>query len=136
MLEVLRALDFAHSRGIIHRDIKPNNIMLSLDTNEVTIIDWGLAEFFHSERELSARVATLPYKPPEILLGSTTYDYSFDMWSFGCIFASLVLQREILFRGCDHTDQLAQIARVLGLPELLQLVHFLSLQIVNERLWG
>lgn len=54
------------------------------------MIDWGLAEFYHPDREYNVRVASRYYKGPELLVDLQTYDYSLDMWSLGCMFASMV----------------------------------------------
>ena len=89
-LNKIKALDFAHCQGIMHRDVKLKNLIIESDTNNVRLIDWGLAEFFYPNFEYSLRVGTKPYKAPELLLGYNKYDYSLDLWSLGCIFASAV----------------------------------------------
>lgn len=85
-----KALDYAHCKGIMHRDIKLKNLIIESETNNVRLIDWGLAEFYFNKYEYSIRVGTKPYKAPELLLGNNKYDYSLDIWSLGCIFASAV----------------------------------------------
>lgn len=81
--EILRGLDDCHSKGIIHRDIKPHNIMIDHEKRKLRIIDWGLAEFYHKCEEYNVRVASRYFKGPELLIGYRTYDYSLDMWSLG-----------------------------------------------------
>lgn len=102
-----QALDFVHSRGIIHRDVKPGNVMIDPATRKVSsfpfrallcsmiftqlrLIDWGLAEFYHPGTDYHIRVGSRYYKGPELLVGFKRYDYSLDMWSLGCMLASLV----------------------------------------------
>jgi casein kinase II subunit alpha len=76
--------------GIMHRDIKPHNIIVNPKSMELRVIDWGLAEFYFPNQEYSVKVASRFYKPPELLLNNTRYDYSLDIWSLGCIFAAMV----------------------------------------------
>lgn len=78
MFELLKALDFCHSRGIIHRDVKPLNILIDHSQRKLRLIDWGLAEFYHPREELNVRVASRYYKGPELLVDYVFYDYSLD----------------------------------------------------------
>jgi casein kinase II subunit alpha len=118
MFEVLKALDFAHSNGIMHRDVKPHNIMIDHAQRKLRLIDWGLAEFYHANREYNVRVASRYYKAPELLVDLQDYDYSLDMWSLGCTLAGMIFRKEPFFKGNDNFDQLVKIARVLGTEEL------------------
>ncbi|KAF4723106.1 Casein kinase II subunit alpha [Perkinsus olseni] len=120
MREILKALDFCHSQGIMHRDVKPHNIMIDHAHRKLRLIDWGLAEFYHPHREYNVRVASRYYKGPELLVDLQTYDYSLDMWSLGCMLAGMTFRREPFFHGHDNYDQLVKIARVLGTDELFE----------------
>ena len=57
---------------------------------QLRLIDWGLAEFYHPGQEYNVRVASRYFKGPELLVDYQEYDYSLDMWSFGCMLASMV----------------------------------------------
>ncbi|KAJ2156642.1 Casein kinase II subunit alpha [Coemansia sp. RSA 552] len=116
--ELLKALDFAHSRGIMHRDVKPHNVMIDHEKRTLRLIDWGLAEFYHPGTDYNVRVASRYFKGPELLVDYTPYDYSLDMWSLGCMFGSMIFRKEPFFHGHDNYDQLVKIAKVLGTEEL------------------
>merc|ERR1719436_2000944 len=118
MFEILKALDYCHSQGIMHRDVKPHNVMIEHESRKLRLIDWGLAEFYHPGKEYNVRVASRYYKGPELLVDFQLYDYSLDMWSLGCMFAGMIFQKEPFFRGMDNNDQLVKITRVLGTAEL------------------
>ncbi len=90
IFEVLKALDYCHSKGITHRDVKPHNIMIDHVNRKVRLIDWGLAEFYHPGQEYNVRVASRYFKGPELLVDYQTYDYSLDIWSLGCMFAGMI----------------------------------------------
>ena len=62
IFELLKALDYSHSQGIMHRDVKPHNVMIDHQKRELRLIDWGLAEFYHPGREYNVRVASRYYK--------------------------------------------------------------------------
>lgn len=114
MRRVLAGIAYAHSRGIVHRDIKPQNIIVSADKKECKIIDWGLAEFYIPHTEYNVKVASRFYKAPELLVDYTYYDFSLDMWSFGCILAEYFTKKTPFFCGKDNFDQLFVISDVLG----------------------
>lgn len=80
----------------MHRDIKPPNIAINPDNFKVTIIDWGLAEYYYPNKAYGPRTGTLRYKAPEQLLGYVYLDYSIDIWAVGCTFASMVISIEII----------------------------------------
>ena len=92
LYQLLRALDFAHGNGVMHRDVKPHNVMIDPKNRVLSLVDWGLAEFYHPGHEYNLGVASRYFKGPELLVGMKDYDYSLDLWSFGCVMAEMVLR--------------------------------------------
>ncbi|XP_075586733.1 casein kinase II subunit alpha isoform X1 [Dermatophagoides farinae] len=123
LYELLKALDYSHSMGIMHRDVKPHNVMIDHSSRKLRLIDWGLAEFYHPGQEYNVRVASRYFKGPELLVDYQMYDYSLDMWSLGCMLASMIFRKEPFFHGHDNYDQLVRIAKVLGTEELYEYLN-------------
>jgi len=132
VFEVLRALDYCHSMGVMHRDVKPHNIMIDHDRRLLRVIDWGLAEFYHPGTEYNVRVASRYFKGPELLVDDQAYDYSLDMWSLGCVLAAIIFKKEPFFHGRDNLDQLVKITKVLGTLELYQYLHKYNLKLSSS----
>ena len=114
LYQLMRALQFAHSRGIMHRDVKPLNILYDRKKKKLRLIDWGLAEFYHPKERYNIHVASRNFKPIELLVDYQCYDYSVDIWSFGVTMAGMVFKRTPFFRGNDDVDMVGRIAAVLG----------------------
>jgi len=127
LYEVLRALDYAHSMGIMHRDVKPGNVMIDHESRSVRLIDWGLADFYFPDKEYNLRVATRYYKAPELLLDYRYYHYSVDMWGFGALMAGWVFRKEPFFHGNHNLDQLFKIVKTLGSQDLMEYVEKFAL---------
>nr|XP_039263814.1 cyclin-dependent kinase 16-like isoform X3 [Styela clava] len=115
LFQLLRGLKYCHKRRILHRDLKPQNLLIN-DKGELKLADFGLARAKSvPTKTYSNEVVTLWYRPPDVLLGSTEYNQSIDMWGVGCIFYEMAAGRP-LFPGSTVTDQLHLIFKTLGTP--------------------
>lgn len=115
--QLLSALCYLHEHGIVHRDVKPENLLLCARTQDVKLADFGLGRRLHvPTQKLSGRCCTLWYRSPELLLGSDVYAMPTDMWSAGIVIAELALGGRPMFEGRCQFDQLMLIFRVLGTP--------------------
>lgn len=110
-----RAVWFCHENFVLHRDIKPNNLLIAAD-GEIKLADFGLARSFSDPyRPMTHQVITRWYRPPELLYGARFYSGVVDVWSMGMVFAELVLRVPFLAGNTD-LHQLELICSTIGTP--------------------
>ncbi|KEQ85834.1 Pkinase-domain-containing protein [Aureobasidium pullulans EXF-150] len=115
MHQLLRGIAFCHDNRVLHRDLKPQNLLIN-NKGQLKLADFGLARAFGIPvNTFSNEVVTLWYRAPDVLLGSRTYNTSIDIWSAGCIMAEMYTGRP-LFPGTTNEDQLQKIFRLMGTP--------------------
>ncbi|KAJ1632960.1 kinase-like domain-containing protein [Pavlovales sp. CCMP2436] len=134
LFQLLLGLNHIHVTGVVHRDLKPHNILLNKDC-ELRLADFGLARHLavgdqqasDDQRLLTMYVTTRWYRAPELLCLNESYSTAVDMWSVGCILAEM-LGRRALFPGRDYLDQIRLIIECLGTPSETDLA-----QLQNQR---
>lgn len=114
-IQTLQGLEYLHLNWILHRDLKPNNLLVNSD-GILKIGDFGLAKFYGSPTRINTnQVVTRWYRSPELLFGAKQYSVGIDMWAVGCILAELLLRVPFL-PGESDLDQLSRICQVFGNP--------------------
>jgi len=115
MRQLLAGIAFCHENRVLHRDLKPQNLLINT-RGQLKLADFGLARAFGIPvNTFSNEVVTLWYRAPDVLLGSRTYNTSIDLWSAGCIMAEMYTGRP-LFPGTTNDDELQRIFRLMGTP--------------------
>jgi cyclin-dependent kinase 7 len=116
MLGMLNALCHCHENWVVHRDIKPNNFLISRD-GMIKLTDFGLSRIYGAaQKRYTNQVFARWYRPPELLFGSTCYGPGVDIWALGCVFGELLL-RKPLFVGETDVEVLSKVFNLLGTPD-------------------
>merc|ERR1719265_969519 len=113
--QLCRGVEFCHASRIIHRDIKPQNLLID-HRMRLKIADFGLARAFTLPvPKYTHEVVTVWYRPPEILLGAPLYSLPVDIWSIGCVLGEMATGQP-LFAGDSEIDTIFKIFQKLGTP--------------------
>jgi casein kinase II subunit alpha len=110
---LIQGLQFAHERGIVHRDVKPPNVLCDR-RGALKIADWGVAEFYHPMRKYSQAAGTLCWQARELLVDFGYYGYPVDVWGAGLILIAALTGRKRVFEGQARDEVLRKIAEVVG----------------------
>jgi CTD kinase subunit alpha len=115
--QMFEGLDYLHRRGVLHRDIKAANILIS-NTGILKFADFGLARFYTKshQNDYTNRVITIWYRPPELLLGETQYGPAVDIWSAACVFVEMFTKKAIFPGEGTELSQLDKVYAMLGTP--------------------
>jgi serine/threonine protein kinase len=115
MLQLLQGIHHLHSNWVMHRDLKPGNLLLN-SKGELKVTDFGLAKIYGTPKPYTLGIATMWYRAPEILFGTKHYGTAIDIWAVGCILGEF-MQKHPMFEGRSDLDQLAVIFNTLGTPD-------------------
>ena len=116
MFQIIRGVDFLHSKKILHRDLKPANILIDHLSLTTKLADFGLSRLYSFPvRPYTKEVLTLWYRAPELMLGFYNYSCDLDMWSVGCILAEVIVGKPFI-QGDSEIDQLFKIFQIFGTP--------------------
>lgn len=131
--KLLHSINECAKIGIMHRDIKPGNLLISDDHRDLKLIDWGLGDLYFPGKPYTVRVSTMRYKAPELLMNYQYYDYGVDVWGVGCVLAEMLVKFPF-FEGRNIDEMIIEIAKICGSSSILQYIDKYGLEVQQSTL--
>mmetsp|Transcript_64597 Transcript_64597/g.148542 ORF Transcript_64597/g.148542 Transcript_64597/m.148542 type:complete len:344 (-) Transcript_64597:116-1147(-) len=121
MTQLLKALAWCHNNFILHRDVKPDNVLVDAASGRVALCDFSHSRLVEpcplEVQPLTAGVGSMWYRSPEMMLRSGSYTAAIDIWSAGCVVAEVFMGGKVLFPGQNDTDMLWRVFKMRGTPK-------------------
>ena len=129
--QIFYGLHQIHKKSIVHRDIKPQNLLINEETCELKICDFGSAKKLVADENNTSYIQSRYYRAPELIYGCQNYTTSIDIWSAACVIAEMILVGRPLFMGETSVGQIFEIAKIIGSPTSDDLMSFPHHLIIN-----
>jgi casein kinase II subunit alpha len=124
-------LHAVHSRGIMHRDLKPDNLLIDHSEKKIKLIDWGLAEVYLPKQQYPPYVGTLRYRAPELMMGYRYYDYAVDIWAAGITLGEMLI-RYPLFEGEVVEDVILRVSDLVSSTAIVDFAKKYGIEMGRE----
>lgn len=122
--QLFSGLNYIHNLKIVHRDIKPQNILVDPQTGQLEICDFGSAKIINDGTKSVSYIASRYYRAPELLYDDEEYSAPIDIWAAGCVIAEVLMAGTPIFVGQSSIEQLQAISKIIGAPTQEELDSF------------
>ena len=126
MYNLLKNINKIHQSSVIHRDLKPGNILVN-NANDFYIIDFGIADFYMPFRKYCNKIGTRNFKSPEQLVNMKGFDYKIDIWAIGIMFAEIIFHKFPFIKPEEDINTLEQIYDIIGHNKFAKFLKYFNL---------